>query len=375
MNRPGVATRGTASLLLALLAPALFAPAAAQGQSAPGVRAEARYQSFSFDDPDAASIETLSLLSLPFSARAALSPLVDLSVSGAWARGSLEHGSESSTIAAFTDTQLALGVTAGWARISAIALLPTGQSTQTLDESRVAGAIAADLLPFAVSNWGAGAGGGLDVSAARPVGPLGVGLAVAYLARASFEPTEEEDFAYRPGNLLRVTAAVDGTVGESGKATAQVTWHRHGEDEFRDENLFRSGDRLRVLGSYAFPVGAGSNGLAYAGVIRRERGTFLDSDATSASQNLVLVGGGLRLPMAGGVLQPDVEARVFRRSDGLDEGYDIGVGADFEISGPGRLLVPSLRAHFGRLEVRDDVQTGFTGFEVGFSARFGGGGS
>lgn len=363
--------RPSAGPVLAAAA-ALLLPGSAPAQNGPDLGVGALVQSFTFDDPDAASIETLSLITLPFSARATLTPWADLSVSGAWARGSLTHGSESSTIASLTDTQLALGLTAGWARVSAIALLPTGKDGQTLSESRVAGAIASDLLPFAVSNWGSGAGGGVNVSAARPMGPLGVGLSVAYLARQSFEPLEDEDFAYRPGDLLRVVAAVDATVAETGKATAQLTWHRHGEDEVRDENLFRSGDRVRVLGSYAFPVGAGSSGLAYAGVLHRNRSTFLQSGDTGAAQNLVLLGGGLRVPLGGGVLQPDVEARFFQRSDDIDQGYDIGLGADFEFSRGGRILVPSVKAHLGRLEVREGVETGFKGFEIGLSARFGG---
>lgn len=366
--RGGAATAGpAAALMLALLAGPLQAQPAAAG--AAGVLV----QSFTFGDAAAASIETLTLVTVPFSGSVALTPWADVSLSGAWARGSLDDGSRTSTIASLTDTQLALGIQAGWARLTAIALLPTGTSRQTLDESRVAGAIAADLLPFVVSNWGSGGGGGINVSAARPLGPVGVGLSVAYLARQSFEPLEDEGFAYRPGDLLRVVAAVDATVGGSGKATAQLTWHRHGEDERQDENLYRSGDRLKALGSYAFPVGAGSNGLVYAGVVHRERGTFLGAEDTSASQDLVMVGGGLRLPLAGGVLQPDVEARVFRRSDGVDQGYDVGVGADFERTVGGHVWVPSIRAHFGRLEVREGVETGFTGFEIGLSARLGGG--
>lgn len=368
--REGAPTRGAAAaLMLALVAGPL------QGQAGAAAAGGTLVQSFTFDDPAAASIETLSLVTVPFSGRVALTPWADISLSGAWARGSLDDGSGTSNIASLTDTRLALGIQAGWARLTAIALLPTGKSSQTLAESRVAGAIAADLLPFAVSNWGSGAGGGINVSAARPVGPLGVGLSVAYLARQSFEPLEDEGFAYRPGDLLRVVAAVDATVGGTGKATAQLTWHRHGEDELQDENLYRSGDRLKALGSYAFPVGAGSNGLVYAGVVHRERGTFLGAEDTSASQDLVMVGGGMRVPLAGGVLQPDVEARVFRRSDGIDQGYDVGVGAGFERPVGGYVLVPSIRAHFGRLEVREGVETAFTGFEIGLSARFGGGAS
>lgn len=370
------ATHGVATLATLLSVGAMVvARSPAVAQTAPSAAAAVSYQTFTFDDADAAAIGTLSLLTVPVSARVPLTELVDVQVNGAWARGELDHAGETSTISGFTDTQLQLGVQAGWARFTAIALLGTGKATQTQSESRVAGAIAADLLPFAISNWGSGSGGGAAVSVARPVGPLGLGLSVAYLARQSFEPLDGETFSYRPGNLLRVVAAVDGTVADVGKATLQLSWFRYGEDELDNNNLFRSGNRFRVLGSYAFPLGARANGIAYAGVLHRARGTFLELDETMASQDLVTVGGGIRVPVGGGVLQPDVEARFHRRADGIDQGWDLGIGADYEIAGTNAMLVPSARAHIGNVEVRDGVSTAFKGFEVGLALRLGRSGS
>ncbi|HZD04915.1 MAG TPA: hypothetical protein VE173_08350, partial [Longimicrobiales bacterium] len=230
------------------------------------------------------------------------------------------------------------------------------------------------LLPFAVSNWGSGAGGGAAVSMARPVGALGLGLSVAYLARQSFEPLDDQTFSYRPGNLLQVVAAVDGTVGDAGKATLQASYYRYGEDELDDANLFRSGDRFRILGSYAFPLAARANGIVYAGVLHRARGSYLDSDETLASQNLVMAGGGVRVPTGGGVLQPDAEIRFYRRADDVDQGWDLGIGASFELTGRSTMLAPFARVHIGNLEVRPGVDTGFKGFELGAAVRFGGGG-
>lgn len=342
---------------------------------AQSVGAGALLQTFRFSESDATGIGTLSLVTLPFSASVPLGSLADLNVAGAFARGSLDDASGTSTISGLTDTRVSVGFGAHWARVTAIAILPTGKATQTLQESRVAGAIAADLLPFAVSHWGGGPGGGVNLSAAGPVGAVGMGVSVAYLARQSFEPLDAQEFAYRPGDLLRVSVALDGTLGDAGKGTMRLTYERNGEDQRDDANLFRSGDRYQVVGSYAFPVGAGSSGIAYASLLHRSEGSFLENSQSLSSQDLVIVGGGVRIPMGTRVVQPDVEARLFRRGDGVDQGYDVAVGATYEIPGAGWTVVPSARLHLGRLEVRDGVETGFTGFEVGVAVRHGGAGS
>jgi hypothetical protein len=203
---------------------------------------------------------------------------------------------------------------------------------------------------------------------------VGLGINVAYLVRRSFEPLDNQQFAYRPGDLLHVSVAMDGTVGEAGKATVRLTYERNGEDRGNDANLFRSGDRYQVLGSYAFPIGPGSNGIVYASLLHRNAGAFLESTETVASQDLVLFGGGARIPMGSGVFQPDAEARLFRRADGIDQGYDLSVGASYEIPGAEWTFAPSARVHLGHLEIREGVETGLTGFEAGLAIRRAGGG-
>jgi len=347
-------------------------PIAATGQS---VGVGSLFQTFRFSDSGASGIETLTLITTPFSAGIPLGDRADLRLSGAFARGALDHAAGSSTISGLTDTRVSLGFGTQWAQVAAVAILPTGKNTQTLEESRVAGAIAADLLPFAISNWGSGPGGGATLTAAGPVGSVGLGVNVAYLVRQSFEPLESQEFAYRPGDLLHVSVAMDGSVGEAGKATIRLTYERNGDDRGDDANLFRSGDRVQVLGSYAFPVGPASSGIVYASLLHRNEGAFLETTESLASQDLMLVGGGVRIPMGSGVFQPDAEARLFRRADGIDQGYDLSLGATYEIPGAEWTVAPSARLHLGHLEVREGVETGFNGFEVGLAVRRAGGGS
>jgi hypothetical protein len=334
---------------------------------------EGRLQRYTFDDPSATGIELLELRSVGMSARIPIGVRVTLDVATAWAEGVSESAAGTRTsISGFTDSQVVLGVgVAPGVTLSAIGVLPTGVSEQSLEESRVAGAIAADLLPFAITNWGSGGGGGGMVSLARPVGALGLGLSVSYLARRSFEPLEEATFAYRPGDVLSVVAAVDGNPTPATKAALRLAYHRYGDDQVEGANLFRSGDRVEATASLAFPLRRGSSGIVYGSFHHRGGGTFLNLDDLLADQDLVLLGGGVRVPVGGVVLQPDAQARLFRRSDGLGQGWDLGAGVGVEIPFGTAALVPVARVHLGNVEVREGVESAMTAFEVGLAARWG----
>lgn len=361
------------SRVLALLMVALPASAAAQTVSG-GVL----MQRYTFDDPEAASVESLTLLALPFAARAALgTSALTLTVNGMWAQGTLQDPTRGElSITGLTDTQVGLTASRrnGATSLTLVALAPTGNPTQDLDESRVAGAVASELLPFALSNWGTGGGFGVSAATAHRLGAVGVGLSASYLVRQEFEPLSDRTFAYRPGDVLRLVGALDATVGGASKAQLQVAWHHHADDADDEANLFQAGDRLQVMGSLGFPVRSASSGLIYAALHHRASGSYIASSESVASRDLLLVGGGLRVRLGGSALAlPRVEGRMFRRDDGIEQGWDLGVGLDLEVDVGGSVWVPTAKAHFGDLEVREGVTTGFTGFEVGLSLRFGGG--
>lgn len=358
------------------LAPLLVAPAAPA--AAQTVTGGALLQHYSFAEEDAASVSSLSVLALPFAAHAPLGgPRYSIGVQGLWARGTLADPARGDlTISGLTDTQISVTARGrgGATSVSLIALAPTGNPTQDLDESRVAGAVAAELLPFALSNWGTGGGFGVSASTAHRVGTVGLGVSASYLVRQEFEPLDERTFAYRPGDVLRLAAALDATVGRASKAQFQVAWHHHADDSDAEANLFDAGDRLQLLGNVSFPVGPASSGLVYAALHHRTSGRYLASDRSVAARDLLLLGGGVRHRIHRSVVAvPRVEGRLFRRDDGIDQGWDLGLGADLEIDGGGALWVPTLRGHIGNLEVREGVTTGFFGVEVGLSLRFGGG--
>lgn len=351
----------------------LAAGAAAQ---APGVDAGAgvTFQSYSFSEAGAAGLDRVTLLTVPLAVQ--LRPLrqLELHVGSAFARGVVERqeGAES-TLSGLTDTEVRLT----WAarsdalRLTAIALLPTGQTELTAAEMDVAGVIAADLLPFALANWGTGGGLGLSAATALPLGGgTSFGISGGYVVARRYEPLAATSFAYRPGNQLHLRAALDHTFGRSAKAALQVAWQQYGEDEAAGSNLYQAGDRLQVVGSYAFAAGPRSSGVAFAGYLRRGEGRYTDVVRVTPVQDLVYGGLGLRLPAGGVVLTPLADVRVLGREDGREQGYTASVGTGVEIGmGSGLLFVPTARARFGNLEVASGIESGFTGFEVGAALR------
>lgn len=137
-------------------------------------------QSYSFDDPEAAGLSEYRLLTAPFAVAIPLGGRVSLMAGGAWAKGEAT-GSDgaTATLEGLTDTEVGLALALGPDRfvVTAGAALPTGKSTHTLTEAAVAGVVAAELLPFAITTWGSGGGAGGDLAVAFQSGPWGIGLA------------------------------------------------------------------------------------------------------------------------------------------------------------------------------------------------------
>lgn len=367
-----------------MLLPALFAallaaprPVAAQADgwtAAVGAALEA----YRFAQPQAAGIRTLSLVSAPFTARGPVAGPVWLSLSGSYARGVLEQADGSKvTISGLTDSQLQISavVVPRLASVSVIALLPTGTSELSLAQAELAGAVSADLLPFRVSHWGSGGALGVGTTIARNLGAVGLGASAAYVVGRSFDYLADQPFALRPGNELQLRLALDAAAGASGKLGLQLLYQHNAEDEINGQNLFRPGDRFQARGSYAFTAGGGSAAIVYGGLLHRASGLFLGATAErSPDENLAFGGAGLRAPVGRGVLAPAIDARLARRSDGLEQGYTVGVGSSLEWPlGAGRLrLVPSARVRFGHLIVRQGQESGFSGVDLGLGLRFGG---
>lgn len=355
---------------LALLAALFAAPASAQTPHTLG--AGAAFETYELLEPYAAGVRRVSLMSAPFGASVQVMRRFTLQVSGAYASGSLTTADESTIeLSGPTDTEVRVGATLGrdLLNVSVGYMVPTGRSTHSIDQAGLAGVIASDLLPFRVSNWGSGGALGISTAIAVPWNGFGVGISAGYTAGQEYEPLEENAFSYQPGNEMHVRAAIDRATGAGGKATLMLNVNRYADDAVNGENVFRPGNRLEAIGSYSFPLGLGASAVAYAGVQHRAPGDFRLAPQTSPAQDLILAGTGMRVPLRAGVLLPALDLRVYRRDDGLSQGYLMGIGATAELPAGRVVLVPTARTRFGKLVLWRGEETSVRGLELALTLR------
>lgn len=347
-------------------------PSPAAGQfSEAGLGAGTHVQLFSFQDASEVQITEAVLVTTPVGGRATLWDRLSLELGGSFAYGHVVRpGRETARLSGLTDTSIRASYRVADAlTVAAIGRLPTGRTGYSASELDVVGVMASDLFPFRVSSWGAGGGLGGQVTTGGEFGSVGTALSVGYFRAGEFDPIEEQLTSYRPGDNLNVQAVIDAPVGTSGQVALQLGYQWFAEDEIQSTNAFQPGNRWKALSRYSFPVGRTGTGYVYGGYHKRDRGVPLQLLQPSASQQLFLGGGGLRLRAGGVRLRPSIDARLLERADGRSEGYDVRVGGEAAWELGGMQLVPSVHGHLGRLSVREGAESGFIGFDVGVSLR------
>jgi hypothetical protein len=359
--------------VLGLSCGALAASGAAAQVSDPSAGAGVLMESYTFRSPAQVDVQKVSLLTVPISVRMFLAPQLEFGMNGAYASGSLtRQDGEAATVSGLTDTDIRLTyATAGdRLRVSGVALVPTGKSKLTAAEMDVMGVLAADLLPFAISNWGSGGGLGLSAAVALPVSDASnLGVSAGYVVARAYEPLSATTFAYRPGNQLQARAAADRTFSTSAKASLQLSYVHFSQDQNAGTNFYQSGDRLQAVGSVAFAAGARGTGLVYAGYLQRQQGQYTSVVQVTPAQNLVYAGTGFRQLIGGLVLVPTLDLRVVGNRAGVEQGRTISAGLGLEIPAGGVELLPLARARLGHVTVRTAQESDFTGFELGLSIR------
>lgn len=366
-----------AALLCCLVVPptAALRVGAVHAQSAPAATVGAGWETYRFRTPGAVGLRSISLLSAPWSVHAPLSGQVSVDVSGAWARGQVtrEDGS-TATLEGLTDTHVRIARSFGRDRVvlALLGSIPTGKAKNDPGEAEVANAVAADLLPFRISNWGTGGGVGVSAAFAQRVGGFGIGVSGGYTVARSFQPFsagDGDEVAYRPGDEARLRVAADRTVGRAGKAALQVTWQHFDTDQFGGRNLYRAGDRLQAVGSLQGVV-RGYNTIAWAGLLHRGHGTSLDALSPGQPvQDLWLGGVGIRVPYGRAAVTWGVDGRLFRVSSGEGQGYYAGLGGTGEVPARRLTLLPTAHLRLGSVVSSGDVRTGMRGVELGMGVR------
>jgi hypothetical protein len=378
--------RGTAlaAVLGAGVAVAALAVAApAQAQLAGGIRTQV--EALTFSSPEESGIEWISLLSTPWDASLGVGDWGAVSVRGNWALAHIEaNGGASDEIVGLTDTEVMVDIFLGErALLSLSALAPTGKTELDAVEFGLSGILAAQSLPFSMAAWGTGGRVGADlVVDASPTPRTRVTLLTGYHLGREYEPLNVGGLQYRPGNQLNLRASVEQFVGRASLGLT-LGFQNFGEDQTQGQNLFQAGNRFQAVASGLVPFGETGSAGVWASWTRRAQGSaavgvipVLDGVLDQPSQDLVQFGGALRLPVAGVVVIPEADVRLFRQENGVGEGRLSGLGVTAELPlrrsrrGSRLFLEPSLRARFGSIEDPFGNATGIQFYNASIGLRW-----
>ena len=357
-------------VLVAAALCALAAPAQAQLARDFSVTVAPNYRSFSLDDELAAS--SASLMLLPVAVALPLGDRFSFDAYAAYARGRVETTSGTLELSGPVDTQLR-GVWAATpnARVTAGVNLPTGNATHSAEEAQVAALLATDLLGFREASFGVGLGVTTGVALAHQLGAWGVGYGASYRFAGEFEPSEDADVVYSPGDEVVARLALDRNVGTGGKVTLGGTFQHFSEDEIGEDNLFQPGARIRGDASYAFRMGASSTMTFFLSDMWRQEGevSLLSESSTIGSQNVLIIGA---LADLGGRLglTPRADVRLLSHEEGTGSGWMAGIGTGVESDIAGVDVAPRVRLMLGSIEAETGESHGLTGFEVELGVRF-----
>ncbi len=350
----------------AAVAAALFAaPLGAQTTVATGVD----YLGYSFDSGLGA--DAAQLLLIPVAARIPVTNALTLDLFSAWAEGRVEQNNMQMKLSGPVDSGVKLSLQATpWALLAVSANLPTGHATHSTEEAIVASVLSTDILSFRETSWGTGAAVTTSVATAMRAAGFGLGVAAAYAARSSFEPSEGVDLAYTPGNEIRVRAGLDRNFGNA-TLTAGATFVQYTEDQVAEggasaTNLFQAGNRLRFDASLAFRAGSGvwtiygadlirSNGDLFVDIVDGSGATVGETTIPTAEQNLIVAGVIGSVGLGGGfVFRPHVDVKLQTReeADGstAGSGWIVAAGGDIPFRIFGSEFFPKARVYFGAIE-------------------------
>jgi len=317
-----VTRRAAPAALLALVG--LLGLPSARPVAAQSVGTGVDYLGYQFGE--GLNADAAQLFMIPVAVRYPVRQDLSLDFFSAWAEGRVEQNNNTYKLSGLVDTNLkGTWQATPWAQVAVGINLPTGNSTHTDEEAVVASVLSTDLLGFREASWGTGFAITSSAAAAKRVGGFGLGIAAAYAARSSYEPSQDVTVTYQPGNEARIRAALDYNFGNS-TLTAGGTFISYQDDKYSDaavtnRNLFRAGNRIRVDASYAFRAAAGVWSLYVADLMRANGDLRVDvlddtgiavGDTTlvTAKQNLFIAGMMGSVALGGGyVFRPHVDYR------------------------------------------------------------------
>lgn len=209
---------------------------------------------------------------------------------------------------------------------------PTGQSSFEEAELPTAAVVANRLFGLTTTRVGEGLGVDVGGAVSFPVGSAAVGVGVGYLLRGGFEPFDDRDEEYVPGNQVSLAGGVDFS-GPAWLFRTNARLALFGEEELDGDPTFQHGDRfdvqtllLRRLDRMSLWGSVRYVALG-AGEVLTGSGDDVDEVDVNAGDELALSAGVYRSWPSGHRFNVAGELRSFAGSDVDDTGTAQGEGS------------------------------------------------
>ncbi len=127
--------------------------------------------------------------------------------------------------------------------------LPTGKSALTFDEYQVASVLSLPALNFRVPIYGQGLDLQFGINTARQMGDYVIGAGITLLKKGGYEPYKDVDDKYSPGDEISLTLGAERKatlLGKDMKLTGDLLYSIYMKDEYADQEVFKSGNRLLI---------------------------------------------------------------------------------------------------------------------------------
>jgi hypothetical protein len=255
----------TRTNLLLLTAAAVAAlPPALEAQSPVRVRTAGFYERYSFDP--GLAFGSISEIAVPVAVDLTLGRFANLALSSGFVSIDLNDTTGGSqTLSGALDTELRLGMNVVPGRLIMLVSgsLPTGVRSVQQADIAILGALASDVIGFAVPSVGSGGSVGGGLVGAVPLGRFALGLGATYSYSLSYEPIAGDTREIRPGAEIRGRAGLEGPLGRTTYLRVTTVVARRGRDRFADST--QNGIGMRFIGYLELAQGFGNTQLTVYG--------------------------------------------------------------------------------------------------------------
>lgn len=249
--------------------------------------------------------------------------------------------------------------------------LPTGQKTLNGSQRQISSAMATDLIPYPVTNFGTGFSVTSGLAWATPVGPWALGLAGSFRYNASYQALADTNLTLKPGAEMRLRLGADRIVGQ-GRLSLGLTYSTFANDEFGSQSQ-SPGTRLIPQFSWSTPLGLNNSLVFYGWDVYRNVDESAQINA-GVKQNTIALGAMASLKSgARNSLRPQLELRKgWQGPGGLhNQGTLVGLALRYQMATSERMTVtPGLRLDLGSVATtQGNPDASVTGLSFSLTAR------